>query len=112
MGGGLEFGEGDATSPTVKKACSACEDPDTKKMSEREVKVALASRPLWELSGDKGRLVRKFVAKNFVAAQEFLARWGRWRRAKGTTPTCTSSPTATCASRCIPRRGRDHRLRL
>lgn len=84
--GGLEFGEGDATSPTVKKACSACEDPDTKKMSEREVKVALASRPLWELSGDKGRLVRKFVAKNFVAAQEFLASVGEVAEGKGHHP--------------------------
>ena len=87
--GGLEFGEDAVAEEAVsspKAGCKACEDPDTKKMSAAEVKKEVALRPLWELSPDKTRLVRKFVAKNFVAAQEFLAAVGEVAEEKGHHP--------------------------
>ena len=74
--GGLEFGESESTgteSGSAKDRCSACENPATKKLDLQDVQKQLATRPLWELSADNSRLVRQFEAKNFVAAQEFLA---------------------------------------
>ena len=76
---------------------SARDYKNAKRMSRSEVAEALASRPLWELSSSSSssssskskqadKLVRGFAARDFAAAQAFLAAVGAVAEALGHHP--------------------------
>lgn len=59
-----------ATSCSLVGGCS----PDTPRVPEADLPQLLAAVPAWRLSDDGRSMSRKFVAKNFVAAVDFINR--------------------------------------
>lgn len=48
--------------------------PETPKLAPEELPALLALVPAWRLAEDGGSISRRFTAKNFVAAVDFLSR--------------------------------------
>lgn len=60
-------------SSSIKSTCSACELPETKKLSDEELDKLLSSYRSWEISTDRSRITRKIIAKDFKSAFNFLS---------------------------------------
>ena len=61
----------EAGATSAKIMCSACEGI-TGALPAADVDARMAARPLWSLSGDRKKMARAFVTKDFVTAMAFL----------------------------------------
>ena len=78
-----------APSAAVEKCvpCGGKEDGDlTLVLDGAVIEAEMRERPLWTLSDDRRKMTRAFVARNFVAALDFIAIVGEVAEAQGHHP--------------------------